>query len=71
MFVHATKSGQKEAESLIHCGCWHGLLRLDPEVDVPVIKLVGYQTSQEEIRGLFLKVYMLKRLPSPLPCGPE
>ena len=64
MFVHATKSGQREAERLIHLGCQHGLLGLDPEADVPTIQLVVYQTSWGEIRNLFDEVYMLRRLPS-------
>ena len=71
MFAHAIELGQKEAERLIHCGHWHGLPRLDPEVDVSVVQLVGYRTSCEEIRGLFHKIYMLKSLPSPPPCGPK
>ena len=45
MLVHATKSGWKEVERLMCHGCQHGLLRLDPETDVPIIQLVGYQTS--------------------------
>ena len=71
MFVHAAESGQREAGRLIPNSCQHGLLGPDPEVDVPAIQLVGYQTSQEEIRDLFHKVYMLKRLPSPPPFGPK
>ena len=71
MFVHAAESGQKEAERLIHCGHWHGLPRLDPEVDVPAVQLVGYQTHREDIGDLFHQVYMLKRLPRPPLCGPK
>ena len=71
MFVHATELGWKEAERLICWGHQHGLLRLDPETDVPAVQPVGYQTSQEEIRGLFHEVYMLKRLPGLPPCRPK
>ena len=70
MFVHAAKSGWKEAERLMCHGRQHGLPWLDPEGDVPAIQLVGYWTSRE-IRGLFHEVHMLKRLPGPLPCGSE
>ena len=71
MFLHATKSRQKEAEMLIcHC-CQHGLPRLDPKANVPTVQLMGYWTSREEIGELFYQVYMLKRLPRPPPCGPE
>ena len=42
MFVHGSELGQKEAERLICQGCWHGLLKLDPEAYVPAIQLVGY-----------------------------
>ena len=71
MFVHAAELGWKQAERLICQGCQHGLPRLDPEADVPAILLVGYWTFWEKIRGLFHKVYMLKRLSVPPPCGPE
>ena len=70
MFLHATKQGQKEAERFIRCGCWQSLPRPDPEVDVPTIKLVGYQTSCKEIRDLYHGIYLLIRSPHPLPCGP-
>ena len=68
MLVHAAESGWKETERLICHGHWHGLPRLDPEVDTSAVQLVGYQTSREEIGDLF-QVYTLKRLPRPPPCG--
>ena len=71
MFMHVTESGWKEAERLIHCGCWCGLPGLDPKVDISAIQLMGYQTSQEEIGELFHEVYMLKRLPTPHCVGPN
>ena len=37
MFVHAAELGWKEAERLICQGHWHGLPRLDPEVNVPTV----------------------------------
>ena len=71
MFVHATKLGQKETKRLICQFHWHGLLRLNPEADVPAIQPVRYQTSQEEIWDLCYEVYMFKGLPGLLPCGPK
>ena len=44
--------------------------RLNLEVNVPAVQLVGYQTSQREIQDLYHEVYLLKRLLSPPPCGP-
>ena len=43
----------------------------EPEADVPTIKLVGYQTSHKEIRDLYHGIYLLRRSPIPLPCGPQ
>ena len=71
MFIYTPEAGQKEAERFIHWGHWHGLPRLNPEADVPAIKLVGYWTSQKEIWDLYHEAYLLKRLPSLLPCGPK
>ena len=71
MFIHAAKSRWKEAERLIYHGCWQGLPKLDPEVDISTIQLVGYQMSSEEIGDLYHQEYMLKRLPRLPPCGPE
>ena len=48
-------------------GCQHSLLKLDPKADVSAIRFVGPQTSKEEFRALYYKVYKLQRLPgSPL-----
>ena len=71
MFVHATKSRQKEAERLICHSHWQGLPKLDSGPDVSAIQLVGYQMSSKEIGDLYHQVYALKRLPRPLLCGPE
>ena len=71
MFVHAAESGQKEAERLIHHSCQKDLPRLDSEVDVSAVQLVGYWMSSEEIGDLYHQVYMLKRLPRPPLCGPK
>ena len=34
------------------------------------MQLVGYWTSQKEIRDLYQQVYLLRRSPGPLPCRP-
>ena len=52
-------------------GCWHGLLRLDPEADISTIQLVGPQTSRKEIKSLYYDVYKLWRLPGSPPGEPE
>ena len=71
MFLHTTEWGQKEEERFI-CGGHQGSLpRPDSEVDQSTIKLVGYWTSHKEIRDLYHSVYLLSRLPGPLPCGPQ
>ena len=70
MFLHATEEGWNEAKRFICQGCWQSLPRPDPEADIPIIKLIGYQTSLKEIRDLYHNVYLLRRSPHPLPCGP-
>ena len=35
------------------------------------MKLMGYQTSQKEIRDLYHSVYLLRRSLGPPPCGPQ
>ena len=59
--------GWKEVECMICWGCQHGLPKLDPKADISAVQLVGPQTSKEEFRALYYKVYKLRRLPgSPL-----
>ena len=58
MFQHATEQEQKEADSLP---------KLDPKADISVVQLVGPQTSREEIKFLYYKVYKLQRLPGSSP----
>ena len=71
MFIHAAESGWREAERLIHCGCWQGLPRLDCRADVSAIQLVWYWMSREEIGDLYCQVYKLRRLPGPPLCRSE
>ena len=71
MFIHETESGWKEAKRIVCHGHHQDLPKLDPEVVIPAVQLVGYQTSSKEISDLYQQVYVLKRLPGPPPCGPE
>ena len=70
MFAHAAESGQKEAERLIYQGHWQGLLRLNPEANVPAIQLVGYQTWRRAKGGLLQPLCGPAAKLSPTP-GPE
>ena len=63
-------AGQKEVERFIWWGHQQSLPRPDPEAGIPTIKLVGYQTSHKEIRDLYHGIYLLRRSPGLLPCGP-
>ena len=71
MFLHTAKQGQKEAEWMIHWGCQHGLLKLDPQADISAVWSVGPQTSREEFRDLYYQVYKLRRLPGSPSWGLE
>ena len=67
MFQHTTEQGWKKVECMICWGHQHSLLKLDRKADISAIQLVGPQTSKEEFRALYYKVYKLRRLPgSPL-----
>ena len=70
MFQHAATKGWKEAEWIIHHGCWQSLPQLNPEVGVPAIQLVGPETPKEELHDLYLEVYKLHRLPGSPPGEP-
>ena len=59
MFQHASEQGRREAEHMVHQGCQQGLLKLDPEADVPAVQLVGPMTSRKEIESLYYEVYKL------------
>ena len=74
MFQHTADQadqGQKEAEWTVHQGYWQELPKLDPEVNVSAIQLVGPQTSKKEIQSLYLEVYKLWRLQGSPPREPE
>ena len=70
-FLHAAEQGWKEAERFICQGHQGSLSRSDLEVDQSAMKLMGYLTSHKEIQDLFHSIYLLRRSPGPLPCGPQ
>ena len=52
-------------------GCWEGLPKLDPEMDLSAVQLVSPKTTKEEILSLYLEVYKQQRLPGLPPREPE
>ena len=67
MFLHATSEGQKEAEQMMHRGCWQYMPQLDPRADLSAIQLVHPTIGRRELLDLYLEVYKLHWLPgSPL-----
>ena len=71
MFAHIETAGQKEHDCAICWGCQQPLPEWDASVETPTVELVGYKTTQEEIRALYNEVYQLKRAPRMVPCDPE
>ena len=71
MFQHTADQGQKEAECMVHQGHQHELPKLDPEADLSAIRLVGPQTTKEEIQSLYYEVYKLWRLSGCPPWEPD
>ena len=69
LFPHAAEQGQKEVECMICWGCQHRLPKLDPQVDVSAIQLVGPQTNEEDFGALYHEVYKLRRLQGSPPWG--
>ena len=47
---------------MVHQCCRQELPKLDPEMDISAIQLVGPQTTKEEIQSLYLEVYKQRRL---------
>ena len=45
--------------------------REDAEAKTLAVQIVGFQTTWEEIQGIYNKVYQQKRLPGPPPYGPR
>ena len=62
MFQHVSEQWWKEVECMVYQGYLHRLPKLDPEVDISAIQLVGPQTSKKEIESLYYELYKLWRL---------
>ena len=60
----------KEAEWIVHQGCWQKLPQLNPEVGIPTIQLGGPEIPEKELQELYLEVYKLHRLPGSPPGEP-
>ena len=56
---------------MVHRGHWEGLPKLDLEVDLYAIQLVGPKTTKKEILSLYLEVYKQQRLPGSPNREPE
>ena len=69
MFLHAAKRGQKEAECMFCQGHQGSMYDPNSEADQSAMELVGYHTSQKEIRDIYQSVYLLQRAPGLPSCG--
>ena len=67
MFCHAASEGWKEVEWIVCWGHWQHMPQLNLEVGMPAIKLVGPETSREELLEIYLKVYKHHQLPGSPP----
>ena len=59
MFLYATKRGQKEAECMFHWGHQGSMYDPNSKADQSAVELVGYHTSQKEIRDIYQSLYLL------------
>ena len=69
MFLHATSRGQKEAECMCHWGCQGSIREPNSEADQSALHLIGYHTSQKEMRDMYHSMYLLNRAPGFPSCG--
>ena len=69
MFLHAKAWGQKEVEHMCHRGHQNSIWEPNSEVDQSAMGLIGYQTSQKEMREVYHSVYLLNRLLGFPSCG--
>ena len=69
MFLHVASQGQKEAEHMCHWGCQGSIREPSSEADQSVLHLIGYHTSQKELRDVYHSVYLLNRAPGFPTCG--
>ena len=71
MFLHTMDWGQKEAEWMVCWGCCSSMYDPKSEADQSAMELVGYHTSQKEMRDIYQSIYLLQRAPSLSPCGAQ
>ena len=69
MFLHATAKGWQEAEHMWCQGCQDSVKEPDPEAGQSALELIGYHTSQAEVRDVYHSVYLLNRAPGFPSCG--
>ena len=69
MFLHAASRGQKEAECMCHWGCQGSIREPNSEADQSTLHLIGYHTSQKELRDVYHSMYLLNRAPGFPSCG--
>ena len=69
MFLHATSWGRKEVECMCHWGHPGSMREPSSEVDQSTLHLVGYHTSQREMRDVYHSMYLLNRSPGFPSCG--
>ena len=48
-------------------GCWVSMYDSDSEADQSAMELVGYHTSQKEIRDIYQSIYLLQKSPRSSP----
>ena len=71
MFAHAEMAGWKEFEWAICHGHQQSYSGLDTKVEVPVVQLVRFKTTRDEIQELCNDVHQLKRSPGPSSIWPR
>ena len=69
MFLHVTSQGRKEAEHMCCQGHPGSVREPSSEADQSTLHLVGYHTSQREMRDVYHSVYLLNRAPGFPCCG--
>ena len=54
---------------MCHQGCQGGIREPSSEADQSALHLIGYHTSQKELRDMYHSVYLLNRAPGFPSCG--
>ena len=69
MFLHAAAKGWQEVECMWHRGCQGSIKEPDPKAGQSALELIGYHTSQVEVRDIYHSVYLLNRALGFPSCG--